>query len=160
MQCLTIFNYIYKTYKHLYILILTWFEWHILEFFQPLICHLNCLGLVGFSISSKPLLGCMCHHLREVIRVFTIEYIEKKFSVRALRILILVLEVDVEIFIFAQVQPHLLYWELIPVRHMNIANLILLHQFLFIGEYLFEKSFIYLRLWWHIILKTIEEYNV
>ena len=81
----------------------------------------------------------MRHDPGQVLRVDGVQDIEEVLAAWASLSSILVLEVDVEGGIFFEVLPQVLDRQLIPVRHMDELDILLLEQLLLIGKDLPEE---------------------
>jgi hypothetical protein len=110
------------------------------------------LVLVLDSLGRKPFLGSMLHDLLEVVWVYGVEDVKEVGSTWSFVLWVGILEVNLEVSILLQFGPEVLHGKFLEVGDMNVVDLLLLHEPLFVGEDLSEEVLVHLGGWWEIVL--------
>ena len=129
---------------------------HGAELLLPELGHREGLRLHLLALGRHPLLVGVRHHLREVVRVDSVQHVEKVVTWWALAFRVLVREELHHLRVLLEHREDGLDAELLVLRHLDVGDLGLLEQVLFAGEDCLEEVFVDRGLVRQVVLQAIE----
>ena len=112
---------------------------HGLELLLPELGDLDRLCLAGLAVDGHALLVGVGEHLLQVVRVERVEHVEEVLPRRPLVLGVLVGEVAGQQVVLGELGPEAPDGQLIVVRDLDVADVFLPDQLLFVRQHLLEE---------------------